>query len=487
MASRRVLIGALALMVLPGCLDGPGVPPVFTTTTVTGSTAPITTTTGPATTEGAKGEAGAAGIGDPYFPTLGNGGYDVEHYDIALTVDPATGTITDAQTTITADAGIALSSFDLDFTGLDVLSVLVDDVTAGWRFEGEDLVVTPASTLPAGETFVVTVDYRGRPVPVPIPSVGVSAGWIVDGAGVYVAAEPNGAHSWFPGNDHPSDKATFTITVTVPVGWEVASNGTLVAETSSGSTTTFSWAMDRPMATYLATIAVGDYRRVEFPTTDGIVRRDYLPPDMAADPPAAFDRTEEMIDFLTEWFGPYPFAEYGHVVVPSFPGALETQTMTIIGRDAIGEEVVVHELAHQWFGNDVSPATWSEVWLNEGFATFAEFIWIEHNLGPEAMQAYVDQLHAGLEGIPFRPITDPTEAELFGSAVYWRGGLTLHALRLEVGDETMRQILRAYAARFAGGNATTAEFVALASGVAGQDLSPLLDPWLYDVALPPLP
>jgi len=496
MSPRRLFTVALALVVLPGCLDGPGVPPLSWATTTTsttgaGGTTTTTTTTAAASTttstDGGADGVGPAGIGDPYFPTLGNGGYDVDHYDIALTIDPETGTITNAETTVTAAATIDLTSFDLDFTGLEVSAVTIDDTPAEWRFEGQDLVVVPATGIPGGETFAVTVDYSGRPQPVFIPSVGVSAGWIVGPEGVYVAAEPDGAHTWFPGNDHPSDKATYSFRVTVPVGWVVAANGTQVGETTTGSATTFSWEMDAPMATYLATIAVGEYRRVEFPSVDGVLRRDYLPLDLADAPPASLERTGEMITFLGTWFGPYPFTEYGHVVVADFPGALETQTMTIIGRGALGEEVVVHELAHQWYGNDVSPAMWSDIWLNEGFATFAEFLWTEHESGSEAMAASVRNAYDSLIGVPHRPIADPTVAELFGAAVYLRGGLTLYALRVQVGDELMKQILTTYAARFAGGNASTADFVAVASEVAGRDLSGLLDPWIYDVTLPPLP
>jgi aminopeptidase N len=439
------------------------------------------------TTTVAADHVGSAGLGDPYFSTLGNGGYDVDHYDLALTIDPETGTITDANATISATATIDLRSFDLDFAGLQVDAVKIDGAAAEWRSDGEELEVTSPSLLPSGEPFTVDVDYAGRPRQFFIPSIGVEAGWIVGPEGVYVVAEPDGAHTWFPGNDHPSDKATFAITVTVPIGWVVASNGTLVDQTTHGSNTTFAWVMDEPMATYLATVAVGEYTRVETPNDVGVVLRDYLPADLADRPPAAFAKTAEMLTLFEDWFGPYPFTEYGHVVVPDFPGALETQTMTVIGRPALSEQVVAHELAHAWFGDDVSPADWSQVWLNEGFATFAELLWAEHTAGPEGMAAEAERMHEQIEGLNHRAITDPTQLELFGQAVYLQGGLALYALYTEVGDDTMREILRTYAARHGGGSATTEDFLSVAAELSGIDVAAFLDPWLHGSTVPDLP
>jgi aminopeptidase N len=175
------------------------------------------------------------------------------------------------------------------------------------------------------------------------------------------------------------------------------------------------------------------------------------------------------------------------VVVSGFGAALENQTMTVMDRRSMSDVVVVHELAHQWFGNSVSLATWQDIWLNEGFATFAEFIWIEHELGQDAMENEITSRHEILSSREHRPIADPGVADLFGLAVYWRGGLTLHALRVEVGDDIMRQILMTYASRFGGGHASTADFIALAEEVAGRDLGDLFDAWLFQTELPPLP
>jgi len=485
--SRRHLSALVALLVTAACSGTASIP--ATTTAPGGTTFPITgatTTLPPTTSTTIAGAIGEGSLGDPYFPALGNSGYDVRHYDITLTVDPETGEITAGQTVITAVADEDLARFELDLAGLDVSSISVDGVPATWERVDEKLVIDPNATLAGGEEFITDVAYSGRPRTIVVPGAGVAGGWIVNSEGLYVAAEPDGAHTWFPSNDHPSDKATFTITTTVPQGWTVASNGELVAETSTDDATTFSWAMDYPMATYLATIAIGEFRRVETPSDNGIVLRDYLPADLVG-LPAPMASAGAMIDFLSSWFGPYPFDRYGHVVVPDFPGAMEDQTMTIIGRGAIFDNVVVHEVAHQWFGDDVSPATWQDVWLNEGFATFAEFLWIEHQLGTEAMLTEVQRDHDRLTSARHAAIADPGVDELFGLGVYLRGGLTLHALRLEVGDDVMRQILTTYASRFSGGNASTDDFVGVVGEVTGRDFTDFFDTWLHQAELPPLP
>lgn len=481
-----VLVGALAL---PGCGDDGAVtyrPGTFPTT-LAPSTTTSSTTSGSTTTVPLPGEFGSRGVGDSYFPNLGNGGYDVEHYLIETTVDPETGEITAGSTTITAVATVDLAGFFIDFRSLEVLDLQVDGVPAEYEVVGADVRITPAATIPAGEEFVVGLEYRGRPGLTVLPGLDLAAGWIFNAEGVYVVAEPDGAHTWFPGSDHPRDKARFTIITTVPEPFVVASNGVLVSESSADGLTTFIWEMNHPMATYLATIVVAEMVRIESDPVNGIEIRDYLPTDISGRLPQAFERTGEWLVLFESWFGPYPFDSYGHVVVSDFGAALETQTMTVMDRRTLKEVVVVHELAHQWFGNSVSVDSWHDIWLNEGFATFAEFLWIEHELGREAMETEAATRYSIVEDRAYDPIADPGADDIFGLAVYWRGGLALHALRAEVGDEVMREILQTYAARFADGNASTEDFIALATEVSGHDLAALFDAWLYQTDLPPLP
>jgi aminopeptidase N len=468
-------------------------PPATTSTTIT---IPESTTTTDATSTTIM-ETDAVGLGDPYFPTLGNPGYDVEHYLLDLEVDPGANVIR-GQATITAAATADLDAFHLDLIGLTVDEVAVDGAPAAFGRNAEELIVDPAGTIPAGEGFSVTVSYHGTPEN--LYTIGFPIGWVDAGDITFVVAEPDAARTWFPANDHPSDKAAFTFRITVPEGQVAAANGTLAETIPRDGTTTLVWEMARPMATYLATVVIGDLVRVERETPGGVLLRDYLPADMGTGVPAPLARVGEMVEFFSGLFGPYPFEEYGHAVVPGVPGALEDQTLTIFGREVIEqhepgfgeptvEEIVAHELAHQWFGDSVTPATWNDIWLNEGFATFCQWLWVEHDRG---RQAYDDTIAGNYQFLAeaAHPLPgDPGAAgeRMFAYSVYIRGGLTLHALRLEVGDEALFAILQAWAERHAYDNGSTPEFIALAEEIGGTELDALFDAWLYQEEMPPLP
>ena len=456
------------------------------TTTLPEATAPAATPPPPAST----GDAGP-GLGDPYFPYLGNQGYDVDHYLIDLEADPSTNRIA-GSTTIEATATGDFDSFTLDFSGLEIAGVTVDGAAVNHRREGPgDAELRIEAPLVAGESFTVAVAYSGIPEPTAPGALPFSTGWLTNAEGSFVASEPAGAHTWFPANDHPTDKATFTFRITAPDGMTAVANGTLTDTIETGTGTTFVWEMPDPMTTYLATVVVAPLERVDHPPAGDIALRDYLPAALAVDVPESFTKTGEMIDFFDDVFGPYPFDAYGHVVVSGFPAALETQTMTVFGDDWFDtpfiEFVVVHELAHQWFGNHVSPSTWQDIWLNEGFATFSELLWVEHLYGPVAMQAEAASRYDDLASFPHAITGDPQEANLFGISVYQRGGLTLYALRAEVGDDHFFEILRTWVERYGSGDASTGEFIALAEEIAGRDLGGLFDAWLFSSALPPLP
>ena len=459
------------------------------TTTSTTLPAPSTTDIDTATTI-ADSPLGS-GLGDPYFPGLGNSGYDVDHYLIELTVDPAINRIS-GTTTIEATATESGDSFSLDFVGLTIESVAVDDQPAPHQREGaDDSELRINEDLVAGEAFTVAVAYSGTPVPDFNTDIGFPAGWLTNDQGTYVAAQPAGARTWFPCNDHPADKAAFTFVMTVPQGMTAVANGTLTGTTEGPGIETFVWEMADPMATYLATVVVAPLGRIEHPPVNGIVLRDYLPPRLMDDIPESFTKTGEMIEVFADLFGSYPFDRYGHVVVSGYPAALETQTMTLFGddwfRSPFTEFVVAHELAHQWFGDSVSPATWRDIWLNEGFATYAELLWVEHLYGPVAMQAEAASRYDDLTRVPHALTGDPRPDALLGISVYQRGGLTLHALRAEVGDEVFFEILRTWTERYGLGTASTADFMSLSEELSGTDLGALFDAWLFSAELPPLP
>jgi aminopeptidase N len=443
--------------------------------------------------------AGSAGIGDPYFPSAGNGGYDALHYEVALTVDPATGIVA-GSTLIQSRALQDLDSFDLDLAGLDIGSVQVDGRSAEYRRAGQELIIECPRRLAAGDVFTAYVTYSGKPVPQQ-ESGALALGWQQVGGVIYTLDEPQGAATWFPVNDHPSDKATYVFRITVPKPYVAAANGVLLATEARGEDQTFVWEMRQPLASYLAAVTVGDYRVEESTAPGGVTIRNYFAPDLAAKAEAAFARTPEVLAFFVGLFGPYPFDVYGVVVPDADTGAaMENQTLSLFGRDVlekrmsdatVGEVYLSHELAHQWFGNSVTISRWKDIWLNEGLATYASWLWLEHDRGPAALLAQVEQSWSTLSGEPLPAPGDPGPGDLFGASVYRRGALTLHALRLTVGDDTFFRILRTWADRYRYGNVSTQDFIALAQEEApnlpGSELAGLFEAWLYGKQLPALP
>ncbi|HEX2400782.1 MAG TPA: M1 family metallopeptidase, partial [Mycobacterium sp.] len=403
---------------------------------------------------------GSAGVGDSLFPNAGNGGYDVDHYDLDLAYDPASDRlhgVVEIHATATAD----LSRFDLDFRGLQISRLLVNGLPSDYRRDGQELVITPRPKLKAGKSFVVLVEYAGVPEVI-INDVGGMNGWIPTDDGAFVANEPQGAPGWFPSNDTPRDKATIDIAVTVPDGLVAMSNGTLASHVSAGGFTTWRWHEPEPIATYLVTATVGVFDLSETTLADGTLVM--LAFDPAHTDRAVFDRLPEMMEFMTDRFGPYPFGSVGAIVdnAPDIGYALETQTkplFSILPR----ESVIAHELTHQWFGDSVTPADWADIWLNEGFATFGDFLWREHTGGPTLAQSF-QQFMAVPAAAPFwsQPPANPgSPARMFDNfAVYLRGAATLQALRAKVGDDVFFGILRDWAAEHRWGNVTTADFIA---------------------------
>lgn len=472
----------------------------FETSSVTSSTlAPSTTepdvTTSTESDPEARGPetapvAGADGIGDPYFPTLGNGGYDVLNYDIDIVYAPETGNIA-ATTTIELTPTVELVSLNLDFNqDLAISEVTVDDVVAGHGLVGNELVVTPAVPLSAGPSATVRVTYAGTPVPIADPSLfGATLGWNRLPSGmVYVVSEPDGARSWFPANDHPADKALFKISLTVPAGLVAIANGTLVAqEPTADGLTRFEYSMAQPMATYLATVAIGEFVEFDVESIGGVELTSWAAPSVLAQSEATFARTGEMLTLFNDKFGPYPFETYGVVVVPEALGfALETQTMSTFGTDFFfggDDSVVAHELSHQWFGNSVTVQGWEDIWLNEGFANYAEQIWLESSEPGYSIDAAFDLLRR-TAGAILSPPGDPGADQLFSIGVYFRGGMTLHAVRKAIGDDAFFTVLREWATRFGGANATTEDFISLVNEVSGTDQTQLINDWLYAPQLP---
>lgn len=437
---------------------------------------------------------GGASLGDSYYPELGNSGYDVQHYTLDLDVELDSGFLT-GLASIEAVATEALSSFNLDFIGLKVTDLTVNGSPATFSREALEMTITPAEPLPVDEPFNVVVAYEGLPTSVSPAAIPIEMGWNQHETGVYVASEPVGSATWFPVNEHPLDKATYTISVTVPEPYVVAANGLLKETVDNGETLTYVWENNDLTASYLVTVAIGDFLIEEQDGPDGLPIRNYFPPDVYDDAAYDFGRTAEMIAFYNEIFGPYPFDAYG-VVVADEPlrFALETQTLSLFGLRHVdgkrsSENTVAHELVHQWFGDAVSVADWSEIWLNEGFATYGSYLWEEHDQGYAAFSDTMQQIYmiidmAGPQLVA--PGLAPRD-DLFNGGVYIRGAMTLHALRARIGDDAFFAFLPAYYETYRDGNATTEGLIAIAEDISGQDLGEFFDAWLYDPALPPIP
>ncbi len=441
---------------------------------------------------GDKPKAGSAGVGDRYYPTLGNGGYDAEHYTLDLSYDRDTGVLA-GTATIEAEATEALKSFHLDFAGMEVESITVDDDPAKFDRDDAELIVRPAKALEDNAAFTTTVEYSGVPDPQVERSLGIPLGWIQTDDGSYVLSEPSGAENWYPVNDHPSDKATYSFSITVPDPLVAVANGVLTGQTPTDGGTTYMWESGDPIASYLVSVAVGNFVIVDDGTAAGVPIRHVFSEDVVEDATEATEATPEMVEFFSEQFGPYPFEAYGTLVIDQPLGvAMENQTLSLFGSDTAllgdAEVVLAHELSHQWFGDAVSPERWRDIWLNEGFATYSEWLWEEHEGGASVAETAEDVYrgYAASGGGNPAPL-DTGSDELFSSAVYERGGLTLYALRTAVGDDDFSEILQTYFEKFNGKSVTTEDFVDVAEDVSGQNLDGLFAEWLAQEDLPPFP
>ena len=433
---------------------------------------------------GADFTPGSSGLGDPFFPNGGNGGYDVANYDLKLAYDPATDVL-DGKAVVTAKATQNLSRFDLDLRGFQISKLTVNGVNATYTRDGQELVITPAAGIRSGSTFRVAVDYGGVPEVITDPDFSIE-GWIPTDDGAFVVGEPQGSPGWFPCNDNPRDKATFDFAVTVPAGITAMANGVLVSSATSGGKTTWVWKETDPMATYLATSTLGVFDPTVSTMANG------LPVYVAVDPQLAkgqvLSKLPESVEFYTSLYGPYPFNSVGAIVDSAkvVGYSLETQTKPNFPY-VPNEATLVHEISHMWFGDSVTLTQWPDIWLHEGFATWSEWIWSEYQGNKSAAQWFKQLYSTPASDTRFwtPPAGNPgTPAFLFNGTIYYRGGMTLEALREKIGGFPFSRLLLEWATQNRYGNVTTPQFIAHAEQISGQDLTAFFDAWLYQEGKP---
>lgn len=424
---------------------------------------------------------GAAGIGDPYFPLDGNGGIDVRHYDVRIAYDLASGRL-QGRTRVTLVATRHLSRFNLDLL-LPVQSVHVDGVPARFtKPHRHELQITPPRPLRQGQRVAVVVGYDGLPGPIGYAG---EYNWLADEREVVAMNQPHMAPWWFPANDHPRDQARFDVRVTVPRDLEVIGNGQLVGRTERGELATTHWRAAQPMASYLAFFAAGDFR-----TASGSRRglpwyvavSEQLSPAQQRRSMRLMRRTPQVTSWLERRLGRYPFESTGGLTTGlPVDFALENQTRPtypVLGRG--GVLVVVHEIAHQWFGDSVRVRGWRDIWLNEGPATFFEVLWTEKHGGPSG-QEWLERAYVDLEANEYFwriRVDDPGPRHLFDAPVYQRGAMALQALRSRIGHRDFFRLLRTWVRTRRGQTGSTRQFVALAERVSGEDLGRFFRAWL---------
>ncbi|MET8850915.1 M1 family metallopeptidase [Amycolatopsis sp. NPDC004625] len=433
---------------------------------------------------------GAPGAGDPYFPDMGNGGYDVSHYDIRLAFTPGTGAI-NATTTVLATATQNLSSFDLDFQGpLTISRLSVNGQDAAFTRSGaQELVITPPYGLRKGSPFVVSVTYAGVPQKIDDPALGLS-GWVATKDGAVALNQPIGAATYYPVNDTPDDKATYTQSITVPSGLTVLANGEPGPTTTQGGQTTFRWSMNRPMASELSMLAIGGYNVTRGVMAGGLPNITAIGKSIDTKPGQGkvFNQTTaQVIQWESSMYGPYPFDSAGGIIADvGVHYALETQSRPVYDQRTsdVDGDLLAHELGHQWFGDSLTPVHWSDIWLNEGFATYSEWLYQEKFNNIPVQQTFADT-YAGEEDWSGQ-VADPGRDHIFDDLVYNRGAMTLQALRTKIGDRAFFAVLNLWPSTHRYGNVSTREFIQFVERLTHRDLGSFFRTWLYQPGKPAL-
>jgi len=427
--------------------------------------------------------------GDPYVAQSGDANLSVAHYELELEYKVATNRLS-GTAVIRGHVRAATTALSFDLVGLRASRVHVDSgKSVPFRQSDRKLRVSLGTPLAAGDSFSATIAYAGAPRP--RRSRWGTIGWEELEDGVIIASQPTGAPTWFPCNDLPSDKATYRLTFTTDSAYTVVAGGATSRSSRGGKTT---WIFDRdiPTATYLATVQIGRYVQAPIDFT-GVVGELHYPRALESRVLADFADLPEMMRVFEETFGPYPLPDYRVVVTEDeLEIPLEAQGVGIFGAnhaDGVSgsERLIAHELAHQWFGNSVGLSQWRDIWLNEGFACYAEWIWSERSGGLTAHAEAVSH-HRRLGALDQDVVLgEPGPDLMFDDRIYKRGALTLHAVRLTVGDEAFFRLLHTWTERYRWATATTTDFIQVAEEVTGVPLADLFHEWVDATPLPALP
>ncbi|WP_415923480.1 M1 family metallopeptidase [Streptomyces sp. WI03-4A] len=430
---------------------------------------------------------------DPYFPANGDPRYRVHRYELTLDYRPGPNRLS-GTARINAIAGLAqLTEFQLNLADFRIGRVRVDGKQPQYTHRGGRLRIRPAKPPRPGAAFTIEVHWSGNPRPVASPWGGL--GWEETEDGALVASQPVGAPSWYPCNDRPADKASYLLSVTTPSAYAVVAGGRLLTRTTKASTTTWVYEQAAPTSSYLVGLAVGKYQTVLLgdPGPGGVPQHGHIPAHLLPRFSRDFARQPAMMELFQELFGPYPFDEYAVVVTEDeLDVPVEAQGLSLFGANHVdgvrgSERLVAHELAHQWFGNSVSLADWRHIWLNEGLAKYAEWLWSERSGGRDAGQLAASA-HRSLSALPQDlRLSDPGRKLMFDDRLYQRGGLAVHAVRVALGDPAFFRMLRGWAEQHRGAAVTTASFTSHVARYAQEPLDGLFTAWLHETRLPPLP
>ena len=429
-------------------------------------------------------------VEDPFYPDVGEPDLDALHYTVSLRWDPPTARLT-GETTLDFRAPRALTTLQLDLAApMEPSEVRLDGSAVDYTHESDVLEVDGFAELAANSVHTLTIAYAGEPEPVETPTTrpdfdGVGWHTTADG-GAWTMQEPWGAHTWYPVNDHPSDKAYYDFRVDTPASQHGVAGGQLVSDRVHGDRRVTRFYVSEPAAAYLTTIAIGDYRMVRDRGPDGLPLTYWVRPEDERLLPQLY-RSPELLGWLTRLLGPYPLRHAGVVLVPGI-SAMETQELVTMGAripPRLVPGVLLHEYAHQWYGDTVTPNNWPDLWLNEAFATYVQQAWTAEQGGRslarwESRLAASDQETRDEDGPP----GDYDRGEFAEASPYYSGMLMLLRLRDMVGAREFDVLLREWPQQHRNQTADRDEWIAWAENETGKDLEDFVLEWLTSETTP---